>query len=443
MQNSYTQYNQEDTFEYFSIDDIEDATKYLTNPSSFRSFNEGLTELLIKKGYSGNTNNIKELSKYLISRLRKINSTIGDETVISWFSGIHSPKVEAGSRTKIYQICFALELTYKETLWFFHHVYYDRAFNCHMIEEAVYYYSFLNGLSYQEAQKVIQEVEEVEQALTITTNADKSTNYTQFVKNRILDFNSVAELKEFLIMNKDNFNAWNQSALKTLNQLVLELIGPPESKATIDNLKQSINHKRNKNAKTLAFDLTDYQNCGLLIKELLLDSQDSSENPAQSPAAYVSQAIEGRNTRKNTFILERILGTDKICRDNKKIQIPYIIRNNFPSKKTMSDVLSKDKISVSKSYDSIRKMIVLLDFYRFWANEKLKKGYTNFSMDMLSDLSETYIEEANTCLYQCGYEELYAGNPYDWIFLSSARSEDPLKYFRQLIGELCDDIDDC
>lgn len=442
MQSSYTQYNQEDTFKYFSIDDIEDATKYLTDPSSFRSFNEGLTELLIKKGYSGDTSNIKELSEYLISKLRKINSTIRDETVISWFSGIHSPKVEAGSRTKIYQICFALELTFDETLWFFHHVYYDRAFNCHMIQEAVYYYSFLNGLSYQEAQKVIQEVEEVEQAPTITANADKSTNYTQFVKNRILDFNSVVELKKFLIQNKDNFNAWNQSALKTLNQLVLELIGPPENKAAIDNLKQNVNDKRNKNAKTLTFDLSKYENCGLLIRELLFDSQDRLENPTQSPAAYVSQAIEGRNTRKNTFILERILGTDKICRDNKKIQIPYIIRNNFPSKKTMSDVLSKDKISVSKSYDSIRKMIILLDFYRFWANEKLKKGYTNFSMDMLSDLSETYIEEANTCLYQCGYEELYAGNPYDWIFLSSARSEDPLKYFRQLIEELCDDIDD-
>lgn len=50
MQSDFTQYNQEDTFEYFSIDDVEDAAQYLTDPSSFRSFNEGLTELLIKKG---------------------------------------------------------------------------------------------------------------------------------------------------------------------------------------------------------------------------------------------------------------------------------------------------------------------------------------------------------------------------------------------------------
>lgn len=438
MQSDFTQYNQEDTFEYFSIDDVEDAAQYLTDPSSFRSFNEGLTELLIKKGYPEDKNNTTELSEYLISKLRKINSSIGNETVISWFSGIHSPKVEAGSRNKIYEICFALELTFNETLWFFHHVYYDRAFNCHTIEEAVYYYSFLNGLSYQEAQKVIQEIQN---APTFAATLEETANYTQFVRKRIHDFKSVAELKEFLIQNKENFNAWNQSALKTLNQLVLELIGPPESKAVIDSLKQNVNDKRNKNAKTLTFNLADYPNCGLIIKELLFDSQDPIENPEQSAAAYVLQAIEGRNTRKNTFILERILRTDRICRDNEKIQIPYIIRNNFPSKKTMSDVLSKDKISVSKSYDSIRKMIVLLDFYRFWANEKLKNGYTEFSKDMLSNLSETYVEETNACLYQCGYEELYAGNPYDWIFLSSAQSEDPIKYFRALIAEFCDDND--
>lgn len=435
MQSSFTIYNQEDTFEYFSIDDIEDAAEYLTDPSSFRSFNIGLTELLIKKGYPGDKDNITELSEYLISKLRKINSSIGNETVISWFSGIHSPKVEAGSRNKIYEICFALELTYEETLWFFHHVYYDRAFNCHTIEEAVYYYCFLNGLSYQEAQRIIPEIE---QAPAVTTNAEKSANYTQFVRDRIHEFESVAELKEFLIQNKENFNTWNESASKTLNQLVLELIGPPESKATIDKLKQLINEKRNKHTKTLTFDLADYQNCGLLIKELLFDSQDPWENPADSPAAYIWDGIKDRNIKKKTFILERILRTDKICRDNNKIQIPYIIRNNFPSRKTMSDVLSEDKISVSKSYDSIRKMIVLLDFYRFWANEKLKKGYTDFSMDMLSNLSETYVEETNACLYQCGYEELYAGNPYDWIFLSSARSENPLEYFRALIGEFCD-----
>lgn len=102
----------------------------------------------------------------------------------------------------------------------------------------------------------------------------------------------------------------------------------------------------------------------------------------------------------------------------------------------MSDILSEDKISVSKSYDSIRKMIILLNFYHFWVNVKLKTNDMEFSDDALPKI---YLDEANTCLSQCGYEELDAVNPYDWIFLCSARSQSPLEYFRAMINELSDD----
>ena len=101
----------------------------------------------------------------------------------------------------------------------------------------------------------------------------------------------------------------------------------------------------------------------------------------------------------------------------------------------ISDLLSEEKISTSKSYDGIRKMIILLDFYRFWLSVKLKIGYTDIPKE---ELTEIYRDEANHCLYECGYEELYPGNPYDWIFLSSAYSEAPLVYLRSYITELDD-----
>ena len=87
----------------------------------------------------------------------------------------------------------------------------------------------------------------------------------------------------------------------------------------------------------------------------------------------------------------------------------------------MSDILSEDKLSTSKSYDSIRKLIILLDFYRFWVNAKLNSETEYYKTLDEDKLTEIYIEEANNCLYDCGYEDLYAGNPYDWIFLCSAR----------------------
>ncbi len=431
MNDGFTIHNQNDIYDYCYIDFLEEAIDYLINPDSFRSFGKGLTELLIKKGYSGDTTNVKELSTYLIERLRKINSSIGAGTVNSWFSGNHSPKIEAGSRNKIYEICFALELSYEETVWFFQHVYYDRAFNCHTITEAIYYYCFLHNQTYTDAQEIIQYVEN---APTLATDSEETANYTQFVKNHIGELQSVAELKEFLIQNKQNFNSWNKSALKTLNKLVLELLGPPESKTTIDTLRQTINKNRNKSENKLTFDLSDYQNCGLLIRELLFDSQNPLTNTTSSPAQYIYELIENKNIQKNNFILIRSLETTKISRKSEKVPVPYIVRNNFPSRKIISDVLSEDKVLVSKSYDSIRKMIILLDFCRFWITVKLENEDNNLSIN--DSLSEIYLEETNACLYQCGYEELYAGNPYDWIFLCCARSDNPLEYFRLFIGEL-------
>lgn len=175
----------------------------------------------------------------------------------------------------------------------------------------------------------------------------------------------------------------------------------------------------------ISIDIHKYQNCSLLVREILYDAQSYSTNPSDRDYEYILDFIGNRNLYNNSFILDRLVYTHSGM--NKNPNIPYIVRNNFPSKKTMSDILSEEKSSVSTSYDSIRKMIVLLDFYRFWLNVKLSVGYTELTK---SELTETYIDEANACLVKCGYEELFAANPYDWLFLCAAYSEKPIEYFR-------------
>lgn len=161
------------------------------------------------------------------------------------------------------------------------------------------------------------------------------------------------------------------------------------------------------------------------MREILYDAQSYSTNLSDRDYEYILDFIGNRNLYNNSFILDRLVYTHSGM--NKNPNIPYIVRNNFPSKKTMSDILSEEKSSVSTSYDSIRKMIVLLDFYRFWLNVKLSVGYTELTK---SELTETYIDEANACLVKCGYEELFAANPYDWLFLCATYSEKPIEYFR-------------
>lgn len=436
MGDNYTIHNQDSIMEYASIDAIEEAVDYLKNPESFWSFREGLIELLKRKGYSSDLGNAAEMSEYLIKKMEKIGISIKKETILSWFSGERRPKVEAASRPEIYEICFALELTYEETVWFFQHVYYDRAFNCHMIEEAVFYYAFLNGIPYSKAREIICEIEA---APTVAADNNIEPNYTLFVRRRISEFHTDDELKEFLIANKENFKTWNISASKTLHELYSILIDPPEMKKPINDLKlqlvRQIESKTNGGIQNLHLvGGKVYQKCGLLMKEILWDAEypdGEYDNAMRLPAESVMELIEKRTTDSRDFLLSRLLTT--FSGFKKGVKIPYIVKNNFPTKKVLSDILSEDKISTSKSYDGIRKMIILLDFYQFWLSVKLKIGYTDLTEE---ELVETYCEEADHRLHECGYEGLYQGNPYDWIFLSSAHSEAPLVYLRSYITEL-------
>ncbi len=450
MGDNYTTRKQSSIMEYTFINVIEEAVDYLKNPESFRSFGKGLAELLKRKGYSGDFENAAEMTEYLMEKLDKIGTSITKQTLRSWLSGKTSPKVEAANRAKMYEICFSLGLNYQETVWFFQHVYYDRAFNCHTIEEAVFYYAFLNGIPYLEARKII---EEIEAAPAVVADNNIEPNYTLFVRRRISQFCTDDELKEFLIANKDNFRTWNISASRTLHDLHSILLGSPEMKKRIEDLKRQLNKQierktnhsmqigseanRNKQ-KLYQVGGEMYQDCGLLMKEIFYDAEypdGEYGDMGMIPAELIMELIEKRNTNSNNFLLERLLTTSSGIQNN--IEIPYIVKNNFPSRKVISDILSEEKISVSKSYDSIRKMIILLDFYRFWLSVKLKIGYTDLTKE---ELVETYCEEADSCLYGCGYEGLYQGNPYDWIFLSSAHSEAPLSYLRAYIAEL-DDAD--
>ena len=423
MESDYTLYNKNSIQDYPFIDDTDDAVMYVKDPDSFRSFDQGLVELLQKKNYPGNLSDINEMADYLFHKLKEIGSTIGHGTIVSWLSGEHRPKVEAGSRPKIYELCFAMHLTFEETIWFFQHVYYDRAFNCHNIREAVYYYAFLHQLSYQQAQEIIGEIEAAPETASASDGTD--TCYTHYIQDQIANAESVDAMKDFLIANKADFKQWNKSALYVLNDFVSQLICPAEGVADIDRLRKTLSKKSdtgNTACGNISINVDDYQHCGLLVREILFDAPNHDVD--STPEKYILGFLEKRNLCNNSFILDRL-----VCDHSgmKKIpDVPYIVRNNFPSKKTMSDILSEEKISVSTSYDSIRKLIILLHFYCFWLNVKLGMGYTDLTP---SDLTETYIDEANACLIKCGYEELFPANPYDWLFLCSAASEEPIEYF--------------
>ncbi|MBQ8041037.1 MAG: hypothetical protein IJ274_14430, partial [Lachnospiraceae bacterium] len=166
MSESYTRINRIDLDDFIYETEEERAENYgedildfLNTSDSFRTFSKGLSELLQKCDYTG-ADTPEAKTDYLYQKLQDISSDISKEILLQWFQEEEKrPIVKNDFRKSMYEICFALQLPLKEVRWFFSHVYYDRSFNCHCLEEAVYYFCFKNSLSYAEAKDIIHLVE--------------------------------------------------------------------------------------------------------------------------------------------------------------------------------------------------------------------------------------------------------------------------------------------
>lgn len=437
MSINYTEIASNKIKDFKSPYDNEYALDILKSTDFFRPFNHGLDTLIQKHGYDKSMSDNSSKSDYLYNKLKEIGSEIEEKTVFSWFIGEHRPKIEPSSRKRMYEICFALHLSIDEAKWFFQHVYFDRCFNCHIIEEAVYYYCLLHSLSFNRAKELIRIISDSENNTTKNFELEIS-NPTLYITEQIESFKSENDFLHFMKLNKSSFNSWNVSSYNFIKEYLAELTGSNKVDASyIDKIKRQI--KRKAQIRSSDIDPALFDKCGLLLKEIYFDAIN---NNADDVADYIVGSIENKSVLKNSFVLDRLLSTvNGIPKDS---QVPYTVKVNFPSKKTFSDILSSDKmgnnkIESSQSYDMIRKVLILLHFFYFWINDKLNnsamEGYD------IEEKMSFYTTEINDCLNSCGYEPLYPGNPYDWIFLTSAYNEDPTEFFRCLMFEISDTED--
>ena len=105
------------------------ALEFLNNPENLRFFSTGLTELIQKYGYQGEPDDIDARTSFLYDKLSAIGVKISKNTIKSWF-GERQPYVDRNgctkiyerrpyfsnnSRSKMFQICFALSATFSDT----------------------------------------------------------------------------------------------------------------------------------------------------------------------------------------------------------------------------------------------------------------------------------------------------------------------------------------
>ena len=412
MEHDYTAFNEHSLENFASSDETDSAADFLRDKKNFRPFNHGLTELLQKVNFHGDISSVPQKTAFLAEKLRAIDSSLTTKTIQTWFAGERRPKIEPHSRLSMYEICFALNLNLEQVKWFFHHVYFDRAFNCHNITEAVYFFAFRRKLSFAEANEIVAEIVAAD-----VENTDDDAIYTQLIKDRISSLTTIDELKFFLIQNKKSFTAWNKSALKQINIFLAEIIGNEAvAEPIIHKLKRATAQSR---TATVQFNEDAINKCGLLVRHICFQARQSKNSGGKYSAEKIDDAISNRNVFSVDFVLANFLGLLKGI--DKKVDVPYVVKNNFPSKKVLSEVLNSNKSAVSKSYDAIRKTLILLHFHCFWYKVELDDA-AEYESEDLENLPEIYRDEADLLLEQCGYETLFAGNPYDWIFLCSANA---------------------
>ena len=395
----------------FSIDDCNEAYQYLQNSANFVSFHTGLTTLMQRCGYTGSSEDVEEKTAYLVLKLAAIHVKITEITVRDWFSGKRRPSLDSISRKLVYEICFALGASFELVQEFFRQVYFSRSFNCHTIKEAVYYYCLHQNHSYDHALELYETIK----AMPETAKFEASDPvYTDQIRNALDNCHSDEEFLAYFSRNKSIFDRWNQKALFYIEEFIRQIRGTKEDIGRIEAFGKVGTIP---DAKTLATPPAS----GLITQEFFMQARHFGRK-----WTYAKQ-----NVTSIDFMLEFII--DPIEPVNKKAKLPDIVKLNFPSKKTFSKILNRSQSEISTSYDSIRKCLILLKFYHFWVTLELMMDSGNAAENPQSDYADyfdDFCEEMAQLLEECGYEELYERNPYDWIFLWASTTEHPLESFR-------------
>ena len=356
----------------------------------FRPFSVSITEFISEHGYQGDASDIDAKVAFIRAAFTKADMDAPRE-VREWFT-LQQPI----KRDTVFQICFAFSLDGGETDEFFRRIYTkERSFNCHLIQEAIYYFCLNNGLTWADALNIQSRV-----PLTGKNAGGCNAVYTGSIVAELNDLESKEALIDWLNENIDKFVPYgNVTAYETIRRLWRQTAG------------------------------TD----GLLIQE-----------QGQLSSILDDDAIGKRNVfrtdRDGIKLYDAYLGILQLDkRSVKKLRTDRTVKpileklhkdaqDSFPDRQGIDLILRDEHVS----YERVRKWLVLLAFYTYWAKKAISRG----DYEAMTGDADRCISEMNLYLIDCGYPDLYVGNPYDWIFFYAAKDDEPLRTFRYIWNEL-------
>lgn len=349
-------------------------------------FADGILARIQECGFSAPKNDTNQAVAYVYDLCKKAGTSLSRQTIKNWLTK-GSAASSAKGRDNVYQLCFALKMDVLQTAEFFLKCYLERPFDYKQLNEAVYFYCFNTGKDFKRAQELISEVQ----------NSPKYENpfvedVTGQIGKGISEISDDCKLVRYLVENRSGFVQKNKTATETIRQLIEDCI-------KIAQQENDAYWNEKEHSKITSIDS--------LLKVIYGYS-------ARERKSIIQKDANGReSTKSKPTYAKSIANSD----------FPKLVRQNFPQRQQFENI-KKGKAS----YDVIRKALIILKFYQFFAGEK------NEGND-ISNRFDDFKTEMDMTLLECGYIQLYWRNPFDWIIGYCVDASDPLDQLRDLIEE--------
>lgn len=430
---TYTDSMEDRIYDVYLDEDPATCRKQLLDiAGSFRPMHQVLEELLVYKGFSGDRKSIDE--KYAYARMLFITKGVPvPRNLKAFLEG--TARFDRDKKTP-FQFCVAFGLTVEEAEVFFRRCCLGRGFDYHSMQDFVYAFGLKKGMSYQEICDLLEQLPAVKQG-TITDF--ENALYTEDIVKAFDSLDQEEEVVAYLKEHADRFAYNNATACKRIREIWQELT-----------------------------DISD----GLLNKELR-ELSDISMDKVKEKSGKRAKEIKAKEKTEEKYIekkrwaeetaLKQMLGLDDavLFRDfSNKRSLKEILKDNpllhplaadcFPNRNAVRSILDGKHVS----YESVRKLLILLLFYRYWIKKALALQEENKkSRKKTGGECKNYwqasgtdgarcLERIDSHLNEAGYPGLYYGNPYDWLFLFAMANDEPLPALRDFMQELYLEVKD-
>ena len=379
--------------------DSEDFEKKLAEVASqFRTFDVALTDFLIEQGLIGEAATTDEIVSFITERC-KMAGVEPPRNRKKWFSE-HKPI----KRETAFDLCFAFGFDLSQSEDFFRRVCLKRGFDGHDMTEIVYRFAIRKGLSYAKAQEILAQIKRVK---TENKISDSEVIYTDMIQAEVDEIDSEDDLISYLKEAASSFGYNNATATRYIRSFWDEIAGD-DGLAAIE-LRD---HHHNYEEDTEAYGKAEGQ---MRVRATKDDS-----------LWEIYLQILGLS-----YIDTKLIGTDRSIKPILKDKdfINSLAEDSFPDRDGLNKILNGEHVS----HERVRKILILLAFYRYWTKLLIKTGDYGVKGGEIIRCEQTI----NNYLEDAGYPSLYIGNPYDWLILYSlANSEIPLMTFRGFMQEL-------